>query len=192
MKFSSQYESGGLTGYIRSVQTGEYMHFTFNKPRTSLPIEVSIGGRRLEAFLRIVKVETDEGDDIDLELVLRAPDVATTDALDFVPKVAPPVNGGRIDVDGAAMSPLSADAAVSEPVAESAPTEVKDPVLAQPEVTALPEVSSDPLPLNEVNVEPGAEEDMIGDAPSKDDHPATQIPELPGVGADRRRFNKRR
>ena len=192
MKFSALYESGGLTGYIRSVQTGEFVHFTFDKPRTSLPFEVSIGGRRLEAFLRVVRIEADAGDEIDMELVLRVPDVATAEALDYVPKVAPPVNGGKIDVDGAAMSPLTPDASVKEPVAEEAPVVSTDPVVAPVEATVLPEVSSDPLPLNDVNVEPGAEEDMIGDAPSKDDHPATQIPELPGVGADRRRLNKRR
>lgn len=190
MKLSVQHATAGLTGIIRSTQTGETIHFRFS-PRGpgQIPFEVTLGDKRLEVFLRTEKVDTDGSDDLDMELSLRAPEVATAALLDYVPRIAPPRSGGKIDTDGAAMDPPE----VGEPlIAEGPPVEKREEVLTTPEKEKYA-ITPTELAIQQANaVEEGLfeGEEQVGGA-TDGEHPATQIPELPGVGSDRK-VKKRR
>ena len=187
MKLSSQHASGGLSGHIRSTQTGEVVHFQFPKGIMRLPVEVLLGDKRLEVYLRVELVDTDVGDDVDMELILRAPDVAATASLDYTPRIAPPPAGGKIDQDGAAMAAPSSKDEVE--IKEGPPSEVREMVLGEDErdsYTITPtQLALDRAEESEAGLFDG--EDQVGsDDPLKDEHPATKIPELPGVGTDRK------
>lgn len=190
MKLSVQHATSGLTGILRSTQTGEVIHFQFSsRGNRQIPFEVTLGDKRLEVFLRTEIVDTDGADDLDMELFLRAPDVATTASLDYTPKVAPPRAGGKIDTDGAAMDPPED----GEPlIAEGPPVEKREEVLTTTEKDKYA-ITPTELAIQQANaVEDGLfdGEEQIGVA-ADGEHPATQIPELPGVGADRK-VKKRR
>ena len=192
MKVSVQHETSGLAGHIRSTQTGEVVHFQFAKRgNNQIPFEIVMGDKRLEVFLRIEKVETDGSDDLDMEITLRAPDVATPASLDYVRKIAPPKAGGKIDTDGAAMDPPEA----GEPViAEAPPVEKREEVLTPAEKDKY-EITPTELAIQQANAtEEGLfeGEEQVGAGAADGEHPATQIPELPGVGGDRKAFKKRR
>jgi hypothetical protein len=194
MKLSTQHATSGLSGHIRSVQTGEMAHFQFARGTTKIPFEVQLGDKRLEVYLRIEAVPTDSSaDDLDLELLLRAPDVAATPALDYVPKVAPPTNGGKIDQDGAAMSPPAEPEAVV--IQEGPPVEVREAVFSEAEREENP-ITPTELAIQqaeEVEADLFTGEDQVGtDGTSNDEHPATRVPALPGVGMDRRPKRGRR
>ena len=149
-----------------------------------------MGDKRLEVFLRIEKVETDGSDDLDMELTLRAPDVATPASVDYVPKISPPKAGGKIDVDGAAMDPPEAG---EPPIAEGPPVEKREEVLTAPEKDKYA-ITPTELAIQQVNaVEEGLfdGEEQVGAGAAEGEHPATQIPELPGVGADRKPKRRR-
>ena len=194
MKLSAQHSSGGLSGSVRNIQTGELIHFQFLRGVKQLPLEVVLGDKRLEVMLRIAPVETDAGDDLDMELTFCAPEVNTTAALDYVPKIAPPVAGGKIDQDGAAMAPLTAKEEIQ--IGEEAPAELRDAVLSELErASAQYQLTPSDLALEQAE---GIEESLFegGDQvntgeqePREDAHPATKVPSLPGVGG---RGGKRR
>lgn len=192
MKLSVQHDTAGLAGHIRSTQTGEVLHFQFPKRgNNQIPFEIVMGDKRLEVFLRIEKVETDKGDDLDMELTLRAPDVAVAASLDYVVKIAPPKAGGKIDTDGAAMDPPEA----GEPViAEAPPVEKREEVLTPAEKDKYAITPTELAIQQATTAEEGLfdGEEQVGSATSEDEHPATQVPELPGVGSDRKAFKKRR
>lgn len=186
MKLSVQHDTSGLAGNIRSTQTGEVLHFQFPKRgNNQIPFEIVLGDKRLEVFLRIEKVDTDGSDDLDMEVTLRAPDVATPASLDYVPKVAPPKVGGKIDTDGAAMDPPEA----GEPViAEAPPVEKREEVLTEPEKGKYA-ITPTELAIQQANAaEEGLfdGEEQVGAGTADGEHPATQIPELPGVGSGRK------
>jgi len=192
MKVSVRHDTAGLAGHIRSTQTGEVLHFQFPKRgNNQIPFEIVMGDKRLEVFLRIEKVETDGSDDLDMEITLRAPDVATPASLDYVRKIAPPKAGGKIDTDGAAMDPPEA----GEPViAEGPPVEKREEVLTQTEKDKY-EITPTELAIQQANAtEEGLfeGEEQVGAGAADGEHPATQIPELPGVGGDRKAAKKRR
>ena len=150
MKLSAQRDSGTLTAHLRNTQTGEVVHFFFGRNVTKLPVEVQIGDKRLEVYLRLEAVDADGGDDMDLELTLRAPEVAADDVKDFTPVVGNPGPKGRIDVDGAVMS---ADGEVE--IAEDAAAEVRELVGGtEPEATGA-------LPIMAAPVDSPAEERVV-------------------------------
>lgn len=192
MKLSVQHDTGGLSGHIRSIQTGEVLHFQFPRRLTELPLEVFLGDKRLEVFLRVVKVDTDHGDDLDLELTFRAPDVATMASLDYAPRVAPPGPGGKIDVDGAAMeAPTATDEVV---IAEAPPVEKHDHVQTEAEKATMPITPTELA----IQMATGDKEDLfggeelVGASEDPTEHPATQVPALPGVGSDRKPAKRKR
>lgn len=118
MKLSAQRDSGTLSGHLRNTQTGEVVHFFFGRNTTKLPVEVQLGDKRLEVYLRLEVVDAGAGDDMDLELTLRAPEVAADGVKDFTPAVGTPGPKGKIDVDGAIMSADGDVEIAEEPVAE--------------------------------------------------------------------------
>lgn len=196
MKLSAQHDNTGLSGSIRSVQTGEIVHFQFPRGTQRIPVEVLLGDKRIEAYLRVERVEADAGDDLDVELVLRAPDLHASKDLDFVPRVHPPKAGGKIDQDGAAMEAASISDEVE--IKEGPPVEKRETVLSPEEVDAYA-ITPTELALQQMSSDEAKEdgslfsgEEQVGGAESKDQHPATQIPELPGVGGDRKKKGKGR
>lgn len=187
MKLSDQHASGGLSGHIRSVQTGEVVHFQFSKNTTKLPFEVVLGDKRLEVYLRADKVETDLGDDTDMELTLRAPDVVTPVSLDYVPKIAPPPAGGKIEQDGSAMA---ATAETDDIVIKDGPVQDKrELVLGDAE---REEYAVTPTTLSIQRAEDNEKslfdgEEQVGMTEAGEGDPVTKVPSLPGVGSDRRK-----
>ena len=115
-----------------------------------LPFEVLLGDKRLEVYLRVEKVETDRGDDLDLELSLRAPDVLTAVTPDFVPKVYLLGDKAKIDIDGSAMN------VTEDGIAEGPVDAAKD--LVQSDVA---EVLPAPLPFAEGMLTPGSAEELV-------------------------------
>ena len=187
MKLSDQHASGGLSGHIRSVQTGEVVHFQFSKSTTKLPFEIVLGDKRLEVYLRADKVETDHGDDVDMELTLRAPDVATPASLDYVPKIAPPPPGGKIEQDGSAMAATSD---TDEVIIKDGPVQDKrELVLGESE---REEYAIKPTTLSIQRAEDNEKtlfdgEEQVGLTEAGEEDPVTKVPSLPGVGSERRK-----
>jgi hypothetical protein len=189
MKLSAQHGSSGLSGSIRSIQTGEILHFQFNAKRTTVPVEVVLGDKRIEAMLRIESVTAGAGDDLDMVLTLRAPEgrPAPAESLDYVPRIAPPPGpGGRIDTDGGAMMPSNPTDEVV--IADAPPTEVREYVISEEDREKYP-ITPTELAISqgeESGHDPYAGEERVGDPkPSNDEHPATKIPSLAGVGENR-------
>ena len=194
MKLSHIHDSNGLAGYIRSVATGETLHFNFQPGRLRVPVQVVMGDRHLEAQLRIEVVPTEAPyDDLDVELSLRVPDVATTSDVDYKPKLTPPKEPAVLDQDGSFMATVTDDA---YQIQDAVPVEKRELVFGPGEREAFGpmDAASEPardapedLFEGETQVEAGASEGVA----ERPEHPALKVPELPGVGADRKKKGRR-
>lgn len=78
MRTSDFHETHGLSGYLRSTQTGELIHFRFERGTTKLHMSGIIGEHAVEGFLEVIpRVDLVKDDPLDRELVLNLPgDVA--------------------------------------------------------------------------------------------------------------------
>ncbi len=75
MKLTHEHATHGLTGVIRSVQTGQELHFSFLKGTDKTPLLISVGGREYLAALRLVPFKPEDiNDEIDAALVFTFPD----------------------------------------------------------------------------------------------------------------------
>jgi len=75
MKLTNEHASHGLSGVVRSVQTGQELHFHFQKGTDTLPLLVSVGGREHLITLRLAPfAPEDPNDETDAAIVLTFPD----------------------------------------------------------------------------------------------------------------------
>ena len=103
MKLSVHHSTHGLEGTVRLLATGESFHIQFDKGKFRAPVQVNIGGHRMETYFELVPLKVGPEVDVDMAIRLAAP--VSADMREVAPKAlpAPAAPAEPVMRDGAVM-----------------------------------------------------------------------------------------